>query len=99
MHISRYSNASGKAALAKFGKGLSRYHRQSNPRRIHKATRQIVAIKIIDLDDAEDEIDDVQQEISVLSQIHDCDQVTKYFGAYVKDTKLWIGTPVYLRGE
>lgn len=51
--------------------------------RIDNRSKKVVAMKIIDLEEAEDEIEDIQQEITVLSQC-DSPHVTRYYGSYLK---------------
>ncbi|KAF8309351.1 Pkinase-domain-containing protein [Clavulina sp. PMI_390] len=56
---------------------------------IHNDSKQIVAIKHIDLEDSDDDISEIQQEIAHLAQC-DSEYVTKYYGSFVKGYKLWI---------
>ncbi|GAA5979517.1 hypothetical protein JCM5350_004920 [Sporobolomyces pararoseus] len=52
-------------------------------------TQKAVAIKVINLEDAEDEIEDIQSEISILSSL-DSPFVTKYEGSWLRGQELWI---------
>lgn len=56
---------------------------------MHNETRQIVAIKQIDLEDSDDDISEIQQEIANLAQ-HESEFVTRYYGSFVINYKLWI---------
>ena len=81
----------GKGSFGEVWKGYSFFPSNFAYLRIDKETKLPVAIKIIDLEDAEDEIEDVQQEINVLSQVNDSEFVTRYYGSFLKESKLWIG--------
>ncbi|MCJ1262080.1 putative protein serine/threonine kinase [Lobaria immixta] len=56
---------------------------------VDKRTGQAVAIKVIDVENAEDEVEDIIQEISILSELHS-PYVTKYHGSFLKGSDLWI---------
>ncbi|KAF1949639.1 Pkinase-domain-containing protein [Byssothecium circinans] len=56
---------------------------------IDRRTGQLVAIKVIDVENAEDEVDDIITEIAILSGMNS-PYVTKYYGSYLHGTDLWI---------
>lgn len=56
---------------------------------IDKATGEIVAIKHIDLESSEDDIQEIQQEISVLANCAS-PYVTQYKASFLRGHKLWI---------
>ncbi|KAI9310445.1 Pkinase-domain-containing protein [Dichotomocladium elegans] len=59
---------------------------------INNKTKQIVAIKVLNLDTEEDDVDDIQTEIALLSQLTSAksQNITPYYGSILNDTKLWI---------
>ncbi|KAJ3087787.1 Serine/threonine-protein kinase 25 [Quaeritorhiza haematococci] len=56
---------------------------------VNKLTNEVVAIKVLDLDTDDDEITDVQKEITMLSHC-DSEHITRYHGSYLHGTKLWV---------
>jgi serine/threonine-protein kinase 24/25/MST4 len=56
---------------------------------IEKSTGEIVAIKHIDLESSEDDIQEIQQEISVLATCAS-PYVTQYKASFLRGHKLWI---------
>ncbi|KAK7206023.1 STE/STE20/YSK protein kinase [Myxozyma melibiosi] len=56
---------------------------------VDRRTGAPVAIKVIDLESADDDVDDIVQEIKILSQMRS-HYVTQYFGSYLHGAHLWI---------
>ncbi|CAN6612943.1 sporulation-specific protein 1 [Trichomonascus vanleenenianus] len=52
-------------------------------------TGEVVAIKVVDLDNTEDELDDILQEINILKQMR-CPNITQCYDSIVVETHLWI---------
>ena len=87
-------------------KGLLKELDEVDVSRVHKETKQLVAIKILNLDTAEgkllawitsltavvDEVADIRTEISLLTQLKlaDVQNVTRYYGSHLYGSKLWI---------
>ncbi|KAL4268252.1 Protein kinase domain-containing protein [Pleurotus pulmonarius] len=57
---------------------------------IHIPTGSVVALKIINLDTADDDVEDIQREVALLAQLRDAPNVTKYFGCYMDGPRVWI---------
>ncbi|KAK0490281.1 Pkinase-domain-containing protein [Armillaria novae-zelandiae] len=57
---------------------------------IHIPSGNVVALKIIDLDTADDDVGDIQREVALLSQLRDAPNITQYFGCYMDGPRVWI---------
>lgn len=56
----------------------------------HVKTQQVYAIKVLNLDNTEDEVEDIRKEIQFLSSLKQAPNITHYYGSYLNDTKLWV---------
>ncbi len=56
----------------------------------HIPSGNIVALKIINLDTPDDDVGDIQREVSLLSQLRDAPNITKYFDCFMDGPRVWI---------
>ncbi|KAL0956049.1 hypothetical protein HGRIS_002221 [Hohenbuehelia grisea] len=57
---------------------------------VHIPTGNVVALKIINLDTADDDVEDIQREVALLTQLRDAPNVTHYYGCYMDGPRVWI---------
>ncbi|THH04201.1 hypothetical protein EW145_g5694 [Phellinidium pouzarii] len=50
----------------------------------------IVALKIINLDTADDDVGDIQREVALLAHLRDAVNITRYYGCYLDGPRVWI---------
>lgn len=56
---------------------------------MNKKTGELVAIKVLDLEATDDDLSEIQKEISLLSAC-DSEYITRYHASILVETKLWI---------
>ena len=61
-------------------------------RGVHVATGTAVALKVVNLDTPEDDVEDIQHEVALLSQLKEASKhnVVRYWGCWLKGPELWI---------
>lgn len=61
-------------------------------RGIHLSTGSSVALKVVNLDTPDDDVSDIQREVSLLSQLREASSrnVVRYWGCWLKGPELWI---------
>lgn len=59
---------------------------------VHVETGMVVALKIVDFDQPEDDIDDIQREVTLLSELHGSERsnITGYYGSWMDGPRIWI---------
>ena len=88
-HATRAASALGPAVVMaltgerfELGSRIGRGQSGEVHRAVDRLTGDTVAVKLVDLEDAEDEVEDIQREIATLAQI-DSPFVTKYLGSWL----------------
>ena len=59
---------------------------------IEKSTGTVVALKIINLDTEDDDVEDIQREVNLLTQLRGAEKnnITQYYGCYLEGPRVWI---------